>query len=682
MNDSSRPGGGRSSRLRGLRHALGSGEPLPADIPVEPLLQRSWQRSRAAGLTPAGLGSSAPHASAVQLARARERHRELIDHARPVLEFLFEQTCDTDSVVLLADAQGMVLDAIGDTGFSQRAARVALRPGAIWHEQWRGTNAIGTCLVEEQALVIHGDEHYLDRNGFLTCAASPIVDPAGQIIGAIDISGDHRQAHPHTLGLVRSASRMIEQRLFETRHAQGLRLRFHARREGIASLTEGLMALSDDGWLIGANAAALSMLGLERGHIGALRVDALFGLDVRSVEAMARLMPPEPRQVRCADGTMLWMRVDSSPSGIEVMARRTDCVDPAALSASEAAGADAMPDAPRAMAMPVPPRDRLPDALDGFELGDPTMRQVVARLRRLGEPPIGLVLQGESGTGKTALAQAVHRSGARRAGPLQTLHCASLDEMHLDDALFGRPLERPPAPGLLRRARGGTLVLDEVADLPLTLQARLLRVLQDDLLAPLPGEPVLPLDVALVCTSRRRLIDEVACGRLREDLYYRLNGLTLILPPLHERGDLAALCRQLLDAAGSAAAVEPALLARLADYRWPGNVRQLANALRAACAQLEPGERMIRREHLPDDLIEELAALDPPPAAAGSPAGTAPTRAEVSSDEASRMLAQCGGNLSETARRLGISRNTLYRRLREASAGSAGPGEAGGSASR
>ena len=304
MKHSGRHAGGKTPRLKPLKQALLRGETHAGPVPLAPLLQRSWQRSQEAGLTPAGLGSAGPHASAVQLARARDRHHELIAHARPVLEFLFEQTRGTDSVVLLADAQGMLLDAIGDTGFSQRAARVALRPGAVWHEQWRGTNAIGTCLAEEQALVIHGDEHYLDRNGFLTCAASPIVDPAGRIIGALDISSDHRQAHRHTLGLVRSAARMIEQRLFEARHAQGLRLRFHSRPEGIASLTEGLMALSDDGWVIGANAAALSMLKLERGHIGALRADSLFGLDLRSIEAMART-PAEPRALRCPDGTML-----------------------------------------------------------------------------------------------------------------------------------------------------------------------------------------------------------------------------------------------------------------------------------------------------------------------------------------------------------------------------------------
>ncbi|MDQ5896947.1 MAG: sigma-54 dependent transcriptional regulator, acetoin dehydrogenase operon transcriptional [Pseudomonadota bacterium] len=675
MTHSTRPAGGKPPRLKTLRHALGRGTALPVDAVVDPLLQRSWQRSRQAGLTPAGQGSSAPHASAVQLARAQDRQRELIDHARPVLEFLFEQTHGTDSVVLLADDQGMVLDAIGDTDFSQRAARVALRPGAIWNERLRGTNAIGTCLAEEQALIIHGDEHYLDRNGFLTCAASPIIDPAGRIIGAIDISGDHRQAHRHTLGLVRSAARMIEQRLFETRHAEGLRLRFHPRPEGIASLTEGLMALSDNGWLIGANAAGLSMLGLERGHIGALRIEALFGLDIRAVEALARQTPSGPHRMHTPRGPTLWLRVENSPAGIEVMARCRQ-TEPPALPPSPNTAEDIAWCPSRAGALD--PGTGWPsnedDALEAFALGDACMRQIVTRLRRLGEPPIGVVLQGESGTGKSALARAIHQAGARREAALQTLHCGSLDEAQLDDQLFGRPLAQPAEPGLLRRARGGTLVLEDIAELPLPLQARLLRAIQDDLLAPLPGEPVRPLDVALVCTSRARLIDEVACGRLREDLYYRLNGLTLILPPLRERSDLAALCRRLLDGLGSAATVDPALLDRLKRYAWPGNVRQLANALRAACAQLDAPERLLRHQHLPDDLIDELQPLTDTPDSRGRP--PAPDLSpEVSAAQARRAVADCEGNLSAAARQLGISRTTLYRRLRS-------PVESAGSASR
>ena len=158
-------------------------------------LRASWARCREFGLEPLGRPQGAPHASAAQLARALDHRHSLVAHAKPVMAFLNEQVQGSDSLVLLADAQGLLLHSTGDAHFADRAARVALRPGALWSEQWRGTNAIGTALAEAQPTVVHGGEHYLERNGFLTCAAAPIADPGGQLLGVLDISGDRRGYH-------------------------------------------------------------------------------------------------------------------------------------------------------------------------------------------------------------------------------------------------------------------------------------------------------------------------------------------------------------------------------------------------------------------------------------------------------------------------------------------------------
>lgn len=309
-----------AARLREARRALvEDGQATPDLAACDPALIRSWQRSQAAGLTAVGRTSGTPHASALQLAQARELQHELVAHARPAMEFIYEQTRDSDSIVLLSDAQGLLLDTLGDTGFANRAERVALRPGANWHEQWRGTNAIGTALAEEQPVVVHGSAHYLDRNAFLTCAAAPIIDPGGTLLGAIDISSDHRQFHRHTLGLARSAARMVEHRLFETRHRDSLRLRLHKHREGIAGLTEGLIALSDDGWLIGANMTGLNLLGLARQDIAALRVDALFDVTLDTLHALGHASHGWPFEVRQHTGATLWVQLEAGRGGIEVM---------------------------------------------------------------------------------------------------------------------------------------------------------------------------------------------------------------------------------------------------------------------------------------------------------------------------------------------------------------------------
>lgn len=324
-------------RLREAREALASEGQIPEGL-VEPWLQRSWERSRAAGLSPTGRTTGVPYASARQLARAREQSRELLDLARPVMEFLFEQTRGTDSLILLADADGMLLESLGDVGFVERAERVALRPGASWHEQWRGTNAIGTCLAESRPMVVHGGQHYLARNAFLTCAAAPIIDPTGQPIGALNISGDHREAHAHTLGLARSGARMVEHRLFETRHRHGLRLRLHPRREGLGGLTEGLLALDDDGGVIGANTVASALLGLRQRDIGTARIEDLLDLDLPALQQWSRSATGAelPRPLHRPGGETVWAGVELRQS---LIAPPVDIVEATAAPAPAPAAA-------------------------------------------------------------------------------------------------------------------------------------------------------------------------------------------------------------------------------------------------------------------------------------------------------------------------------------------------------
>ncbi|WP_332778205.1 sigma-54-dependent Fis family transcriptional regulator [Polaromonas sp.] len=634
-------------QLRQARRILMDSGALPADL-IQLELARSWQRSWAAGLQPCGRMPGAPHASAAQLARAQERQHELVAHAHPVMEFLFDHTRDTDSMVILAGADGMLLHALGDPQFVSRAERVALRPGATWHEHYRGTNAIGTALADGLPVVVHAAEHYLERNGFLTCAAAPIHDCAGRLLGALDISGDHRGYHRHTLGLVRSAARMIEHRLFDTRHAGGLRLRLHAQSEGIGTVAEGLVALAEDGLLTGANAVALDMLGLAWIDIGRTTLDALLAVNLPTLQDWCRRPSTTPRVVHTAAGRAFWMRVEAgrhTPSPLTP--------DPVEVRPSPLGGA--------AMA----------DALAALDTGDAVLRAAIERARKVMGKPIALLLQGESGVGKEVFARAVHASGPRCSQPFVAVNCAALPENLIEAELFGYSpgaytgARREGAPGRIREAQGGTLFLDEIGDMALPLQARLLRVLQERQVVPLGGGKPVAVDFALICATHRQLPQEMQSGRFREDLYYRLNGLTLQLPALRERSDLDHLLEQQLrdTLPERELQVAPDLLQALRGYRWPGNVRQLANALRTACALLDDHETVIGWTHLPDDLAQALRQV--PEAAARAARDEAdPDLREVSRRTIERILGESQGNLSEASRRLGISRNTLYRKLR------------------
>jgi transcriptional regulator with PAS, ATPase and Fis domain len=315
------------------------------------------------------------------------------------------------------------------------------------------------------------------------------------------------------------------------------------------------------------------------------------------------------------------------------------------------------------------------DALAVLDTGDAVFQAAIARARKLMGKPIAILLQGESGVGKEVFARAAHRSGPRGEQPFVAVNCAALPENLIEAELFGYQggaftgARREGAPGRIREAHCGTLFLDEIGDMPLPLQARLLRVLQERVVVPLGGGKPVAVDFCLVCATHRDLPAEMQAGRFREDLYYRLNGLTLRLPPLRERTDLNRLLQRELQSLmpERAISVSPDLLKAMQAYRWPGNVRQLFNALRTACALVDPDEDAISWEHLPDDLLLALK-----PHAAGPQATNREPIAHMPSDlrtlsrqTIDRTVVECEGNLSEAARILGISRNTLYRRRRE-----------------
>lgn len=295
----------------------------------------------------------------------------------------------------------------------------------------------------------------------------------------------------------------------------------------------------------------------------------------------------------------------------------------------------------------------------------PAIRSTFQRVADFALADAPVMVLGESGTGKEIVARALHANGSRRAGPFVALNVAAVPGELLESELFGHVRgaftgAAQAKEGLLQAADGGTLFLDEVAEMPLPLQAKLLRAVQEGEVRRVGDTRTVGVDVRYVCATHRDLRAEVAAGRFREDLYFRLKVLTVRVPPLRERPeDLLPLFRALnarerRPAAGLSAAAEAALLA----YSWPGNVRELGNAVKHGCA-LARG-RTIELSHLP----EELQPGGAPPLDSPAP-GSAPVRLdEVERSHVLRVLDRCGGSLHEAARLLGIGRTTLWRKLR------------------
>ncbi|MBN8494361.1 MAG: sigma-54-dependent Fis family transcriptional regulator, partial [Burkholderiales bacterium] len=295
------------------------------------------------------------------------------------------------------------------------------------------------------------------------------------------------------------------------------------------------------------------------------------------------------------------------------------------------------------------------------------------RAARVARYDLSVLLLGESGTGKELLARAIHYASPRHAGAFVVENCAAIPDNLLESELFGHKRGAFTGAvddhvGLFQRADGGTVFLDEVGDTSPSFQVKLLRVLQEGEVRPVGSARSVPVDVRVVAATHRPLLEDVRAGRFREDLYYRVNGLTLQLPALRARSDQSALVAALLREIEPhrTLTLSPPLSAAFAGHAWPGNLRQLSNALRTACALLADGETQIDWPHLPDDLAEELAAARQTPTVE-DPGADLRLQAERCIEQ---VLRSSGGNMAEAARRLGISRNTLYRRLRLRAAGS------------
>ena len=672
----------RTRRANELARPIASALALPPQHVEE--IERSHERCAALGLSRIEPPDLSPLGRA-DLTVARDRNLRLHAHAAPVMEMLFDQIVNTQSMVVLCDATGTVIHSIGDDEFLVRASKVALAPGANWSEQAKGTNAVGTALMSEKPMLVHADEHYLHANHFLTCSAAPILDPRGNILGVLDVSGDHRSYHQHTMALVKMSARMIENHWLSDDHRNAMRLHFHSRVGYIGTLMEGILAVSHDGRIVGANRSALEQLGLSGAALRMQSLVSLFGTTVGALVDRFRSPLATPLEVHTDNGRSfhLHARFDwpvwSSVTEAAAAAAPLPPVDLADLVAAAPAAE------PRVIEQPGP-------GLAHLQTGDPHMDALIGKVRRVLDRDIPILILGETGTGKELLARAIHADSARARQPFVAVNCASIPDTLIEAELFGYEegaftgARRKGAIGKIQQAHGGTLFLDEIGDMPLPLQAHLLRVLQERQVTPLGSSKSVPVDVVLICATHRNLRDMIDAKVFREDLYYRLNGLAVKLPPLRERSDLGALVRRILD--GEAGARPPRLspeAQRLLEcYPWPGNVRQLFNVLRTAVV-MAGAEAVIGCEHLPDDFVEEArrhlgqtlppAAVSPvptPPVApvpqtavpATAPAALPRSLEDLELDAIRQAVAAAGGNISVAARQLGVSRNTIYRKLR------------------
>lgn len=598
----------------------------PEGLVAAPIL-RSWQRCSSQGLD-VGERPRVEPMSLTALREEQERYEILRRITRPEMTALRQEARLTDSVVILTDGDGLVLEMMGDTEFAGRASRVALRPGVAWSETAIGTNAIGTALVERRAIGVHGAEHFFEPHRILTCAAAPIFNPRGQLAGVLDMSGHASVRHVHALGLVRLAVEQIEHRLFERGYENCAILRFHEEADLVGTAREAILVFDGDR-LVAGNKRGLTLLKLDWSALDKARLGDI----LEAVEPSGDL-----RSIRGPDGQVLHGRL-TPPTET----------------------------GPRALR----PAARLPAADTIEPVFDSATRAALDRAIRLVDADVPVLVHGETGAGKEVFARRVHAGSARRAAPFIAVNCAALPETLIESELFGYEegaftgARRQGQPGLVRQADRGILFLDEIGDMPLAAQGRLLRVLQERQVRPLGGGAPVPVDFALLCATHRPLAALVEGGSFRQDLYFRIAQYVVELPALRDLADRRGAITRLWSGLGGDAIgvdLDGETLDLLAAHDWPGNFRQLAGLLRAMIALAEPG-RPLPASALPEEIRSRPL---PSPRATTEPAGEPVRDGSLSAltlEAMARAVEESGGNVSRAAKKLGIDRSTLYRRL-------------------
>ncbi len=606
---------------------------------AETRIHQSW--ARCADLDPALLADPNPLTRA-DLDLRREANHHLLRLAEPCLDALGALGDSAHSVVLLADASGLILHERGSRSFQDKARRVALQPGVSWAEPLRGTNAIGTALHDGRAVRIHGAEHFLACNSILSCHAAPIFSATGEILGILDLSGPADDMRDYVLTLVQRMARGITDQMLCESPLRRLDFRLGREPEDDG---RALLLLDDDARIAGANEAALRALDADWGRL----------IGTPCSQWIDGPLHTRDTPLHRHDGQPLTGRLIAPP---RAPARPVST----SHAPKHPKAADTRPDA-----RPLPE----PDAVSS-----PLLDQAVRAL----DSGLAVLLCGETGTGKEVLSRHIHARGAWRAGPFVAINCAALPEHLVESELFGYEpgaftgARREGARGLLRQAQGGVLFLDEIGDMPLALQTRLLRVLQEREVQPLGSDKRVPLAFGLISASHQDLKSLVAQGRFRADLYYRLQDMPLHLPPLRERPDLAAFVEDAYRALGGRLSGDA--LAALARHDWPGNYRELFSVLRRLRCQ-HPGPVPVTIGGLPGDIA-------PPGSRSAGPAAREPVlpimaetgRAPAPQTDAGpglralerqaieQALRDCQGSVSRAARRLGIHRSTLYRKLK------------------
>ncbi|MDX6016313.1 MULTISPECIES: sigma-54-dependent Fis family transcriptional regulator [Shewanella] len=585
-------------------------------------LSASWQRCQGAGLNPAAIPDEL-RLNTAALDERCQRHGRLLQAVEHSALPLFNQLMGrTQSRLILSDPQGFVLHHWGVSRYSQKLANIALDTGVNWLEQYKGTNAIAAALSERQCVSVIGEQHFIKSHRFMSCTASPLFSPDGELLGALDITSEQQIHTPKTAILVSSLAQQLELALLCRLPGAAVRLDLAPQQALLHSGWQGVLVLDLDGRVLGANPMARQLLkGINLGQIH----------QALSPQVLSR------GSGRLQQGLVFRTQALEQPQHTKPVVRASQSRESQSRESSAA-------------------------------FKEPRLDQAWQQARKVLVRNIPLLILGETGVGKEQFVKQLHVQSSRHQQPFVAVNCAAIPAELVESELFGYQAgaftgaSRQGYVGKIRQAHQGSLFLDEIGEMPLAAQSRLLRVLQEREVVPIGSNQAHSVDIQVIAATHMDLPALVQQGAFRADLYYRLNGLQVTLPALRQRSDLRRLIHKLHQRYRvRPQSLCPLLEQRLLQYHWPGNLRELDNLMQVACLMAEEFPEL-NWQTLPESLQQTLVATEETVTDL-APAPGNNLHCQIQMQIRDTWLA-CNGNVSEAARRLGISRNTLYRKLK------------------
>ncbi|MFY9416269.1 MAG: sigma 54-interacting transcriptional regulator [bacterium] len=623
---------------------------LAADM--SQLLREAWVRCRNLGVDPAG-GRCRRLLSKPEFAPYLAENRLLVKTAAAIFQESSDLTGSFPVAMFIATEDGIILETFGDTKIRRvLAAELNLVPGACWREEETGNTALSMARAIREPVQVTGTEHYCRCYYPWSDAAAPFFSPEGQVAGLLGLFIPAEEAHPHTLGMVAAMARAVAGEL----KAVGTLEMQHKYQEAILeSMFDGFLTIDGQGRVVYMNASGGRILGVDHKKvIGKFVGDIVdFKPVILEVLKSGRGYVDKEFMVKTSTGFKHFLK-----TAIPIR--------------DENGRITAVVDTFREIKRVRKLVNKMVGAQAQFTFADiignsPPMREALRLARMAAHSSSPVLIQGESGTGKELFAQSIHNASSRRDGPFVALNCAALPHELIESELFGYEEGaftgacRGGRPGKFELASGGTIFLDEIGDMPLDMQAKLLRVLEEKRVVRLGGHHYIDCDVRVIAATNRDLAQEVERGNFRRDLYYRLNVIYIPLPPLRQRGaDIELFIEHFSRQIGAQLGREPYPFASEAlqvmrSYPWPGNVRELKNIIERVL-NMAPGPVVTGAE-----VCKHLRSQ----AEQGGLTGEVLSMEEVERQAIQRALKVAGGNVSRAARLLKISRNTLYNKLKK-----------------